>query len=148
VFKNLFQKRRAKDAEESSFAPLPVAVAALLLEAAKADEKYEEREQDIIFQSLAVRFDLSTEDTARLLEEAERLQENAADIHRFTRHAKTMTKKDKLALVECLWAVVLSDGERDPHEDTLIRRICGLIYVEDRESGQARLRAEAALAQG
>jgi uncharacterized tellurite resistance protein B-like protein len=44
--------------------------------------------------------------------------------------------------------VVLSDGERDPHEDTLIRRICGLIYVEDRESGQARLRAEAALAQG
>ena len=145
MFRKLFSKQKPEPSGEASFDPLHAAVAALLVEAARADENFDEREQSIIEQSLAAKFDLDPERAAALRAEGERIQENAVDIQRFTRLAKTMAHEEKIALIEQLWAIVLADGERDPYEDTLIRRICGLIYVSDPESGAARSRAKARL---
>lgn len=124
---------------------LPLAVAALLVEAARADENYTEIEKAMIEAALSRQFALDEDGARALRSEAERVQQEALDIHRFTKVAKTMSNDDKLALVERLWTIILSDGERDPHEDTLVRRVCGLIYVSDPESGAARRRAQKAL---
>lgn len=146
MFRKLFSKRAPDVSEKTAFDPIQAAVAALLVEAACADENFDERERAIIDKSLAAKFGLGAEEARALREEGERIQANAIDIQRFTRIVKTMDHKEKIALIEKLWEIVLSDGERDPHEDTLIRRICGLIYVSDPESGAARSRAEARLA--
>ncbi|NOX83362.1 MAG: TerB family tellurite resistance protein [Alphaproteobacteria bacterium] len=126
--------------------PMQLAVAALLVEAARADEHYETREMAIIDQSLMAKFNLSPEAAQALRAAGEEAQASALDIQRFTRIAKEMSGEEKIAFIEQLWEIVLSDGERDSYEDTLMRRICGLIYLEDRDSGQARIRVAARLA--
>lgn len=124
---------------------IPLAVAGLLIEAARADERYEESEKRLIEACLRAHFDLSAEDAAALRVRAEAVQAEATDIHRFTKVAKTLPAPEKLRLIESLWRIVLSDAERDPHEEALIRRVCGLVYVSDPESAAARRRAEAGL---
>ncbi|MEZ5983946.1 MAG: TerB family tellurite resistance protein [Parvularculaceae bacterium] len=121
-----------------------MAVAALLVEAARADEQYTD-EKALIDAALCEQFALSTDDAAALRGKAEAAQAEAMDLHQFTKVAKNMPASEKIALVERLWIIVLSDGTRDPHEDTLVRSVCGLIYVSDPESGAARQRAQAAL---
>lgn len=148
MFDKLFKKMRSGgDAKEQSTeaAPMQLALAALCVEAARADENYEAHEVAIIDRFLAKRFSLSAEDAAALRGSAEAAQAEALDIQRFTKVAKEMSSEDKINFVEHLWRIVLSDGARDPFEDTLIRRICGLIYVDDPESGAARARVAASL---
>jgi len=148
MFKKLFSKPKAQ-ANPSAAAdaePMQLAIAALLVEAARADEHYDEREKAIIDQSLMAKFALSQEAAQTQRSAGEEAQAGAHDIQRFTRVAKEMAQEEKIAFIEQLWEIVLSDGARDSYEDTLIRRICGLIYLEDRDSGQARIRVAARLA--
>ena len=139
------RKLTNKKPESRGDDPLQIAFAALLVEAARADEDYAAAEIDIIDRALAKKFALDADAAAALRAKAEAVQRDATDLQRFTRVAKEMSGDDKLALIEELWLIVLSDGERDPFEDTLIRRICGLIYVDDQDSGAARARAAARL---
>ncbi|MEL7487199.1 MAG: TerB family tellurite resistance protein [Pseudomonadota bacterium] len=129
------------DADDGS-----LAVAALLVEAARADESYDDAERAIIDQALQARYDLPIEDARALRAKAETAQADAVDLHRFTKLAKQMSVEDKTRLVETMWRITLSDGARDQFEDALIRRICGLIYLDDRASGEARQRIEAEIA--
>lgn len=150
MFDKIFKKMRTgsdapSESEEAD--AIQVAVAALCVEAARADEDYEASEIAIIDRFLAKRFSLSTEDAASLRAKAETAQSDALDIQRFTRIAKEMSEDEKIGFIENLWEIVLSDGNRDPFEDTLIRRICGLIYVSDPASGAARVRVAARLGQ-
>lgn len=149
MFDKLFKKMRAnKDTQQTQTDdadPMQLALAALCVEAARADEDYEAREIAIIDKFLAKRFSLSSDQATTLRTKAEKAQADALDIQRFTRVAKEMPQDEKIGFVEHLWQIVLSDGDRDPFEDTLIRRICGLIYVDDPDSGAARARVEARL---
>lgn len=143
----LFDRFRQQSATEPSqeIDALQLAFAALLVEAARADEVYAQHEIAIIDRALQQKFSLNSDDAAALRTKAESVQENATDIQRFTRVAKEMSHEEKISLIEEIWEIILSDGERDSFEDTLVRRICGLIYVDDRESGEARQRIAARL---
>ncbi|MBB5518604.1 tellurite resistance TerB family protein [Amphiplicatus metriothermophilus] len=147
--KSFFAPARPRANEpDSRLSALQHAVAALLVEAARADARYEAAEKALIDEALARQFGLSPAEAAALRAEAEAAQSEALDIHRYTKIAKTMSAADRIRLVEHLWRIILSDRERDPYEDALMRRLCGLIYVSDQESGAARRRVEAALSQG
>lgn len=143
---SIFAKK--PDPAPAAEAPLEVSFAALLVEAARVDEHYADHEKDIIDRTLAAKFSLGKEDAATLRSKGEAAQAEALDIQRFTRNAKEMDRDDKIEFIEQLWEIVLSDGKRDPFEDTLMRRICGLIYIEDRESGEARARVASRLGKG
>jgi len=43
-------------------------------------------------------------------------------------------------LIEMLWEVAYADRVLDEYEDSLLRRVGGLIYVPDRERATARQR--------
>lgn len=148
MFDKLFKKMRTNtdtQTQTDETDPMQLALAALCVEAARADEDYEAREIAIIDKFLAKRFSLNSDQAGALRAKAENAQADALDIQRFTRVAKEMSHEEKISFVEHLWQIVLSDGDRDPFEDTLIRRICGLIYVDDPDSGAARARVEARL---
>ncbi len=148
MFEKLFARKNTQPEPESQEPELHKAIAALLVEAARADDHYDDREKTIIDKALAATCSLSPSDASalRLVGEAE--QAGALDIQRFTKVAKQLSKEQKIAFVEQLWEVVLSDNVRDPFEDALIRRICGLIYLDDKESGAARTRVAARLQNG
>lgn len=119
------------------------AVTALLVEAARADEVYTDEEKALITQMIKRRYGLSDEEAAALRAEAEEAQAASNDMYAFSRLVKTGLERDeKMSLVEDMWRIVLSDDERDPHEEMIIRRLIGLIYLEDTDSAEARRRAE------
>ena len=118
-----------------------VAVAALLVELARSDADYTEAERGIVEHLLAGLFGLDAAGARKARLDGEAAQARAADLVRFTRVVKTqLSEADRIALMEGLWGVALSDGTRDPHEDALLRKLAPLIAVSDRDSAEARMR--------
>ena len=123
------------------------ALAALLIETARSDDHFEDREQGIIERALTRRFGLSPGDAARLIATAEQGAIQATDLFNFTRVVvENFTEEERVGVIEMLWDVAYSDGALTGDEDALIRRVAGLIYVSDRDRGEAKLRARARLA--
>jgi uncharacterized tellurite resistance protein B-like protein len=120
----------------------PVAVAALLAEAAQADGGTDAVEAAAVEKHLGRLFGLDPSAAAALRAKGEAARREAADVFRFTLAIKTaLVEAERAALMEALWAVALADGARDPHEDALLRKLAPLIGVSDRDSAAARRRA-------
>ena len=124
------------------FDEVQVAVVALLVRAAStADARFDENERATIARMAAAHFNLTTDEVADLIEVATRDEAKTLDLHRWTKAIKNnYDEAARIDLIEKMWEVVYADGVLDDYEANLLRRIAGLIYVPDRESGQARLR--------
>ncbi len=121
---------------------LHLAVAALLIEAARMDESFDAAERATIERLLAAKFDLAPGAVATLIAAAEKKVSDATQYFPFTRAIlKRMTTEQRVEIIEMLWEVAYADGVLDPHEDALLRQIAGLIHVPDRDRGLARKRA-------
>ncbi len=121
---------------------LQVAAAALLVEAARMDDTLDPDEWGVIRGLLATRFKLNEAETLSLMETAETKVSNAVELYSFARVVKdSFDVEQRVELMEMLWTVVYADGTLHDHEASLMRRVSGLIYVSDRDSGAARKRA-------
>jgi uncharacterized tellurite resistance protein B-like protein len=124
-----------------SFAERQLAAAALMVEAATMDDAFDAAERDRIRSLVQTRFDLSFEEARGLVSEAEREAAASVEWHGFTRAIKEgFDHAERLQLIEMLWEVAYADGELHDYEASLLRRIAGLLYVSDRDSGEARKR--------
>jgi len=142
AFLNLF--RDTPDAPAPNSPDERLALAALLVDAARRDDAYEDAEKATIDRILAAEHGLDLTAATALRIEAEGAQDEAMGLFRFTHSLKEATPfEDRVRIVEYLWEVALSDGDRDAVEDNLVRRVCGLLGVSDRDSGLARQRVEA-----
>jgi uncharacterized tellurite resistance protein B-like protein len=129
------------EAEPAPQDDLQVAVAVLLVEAARMDATFDEKERAAILRLLAQRFALSAEAAQQLIALAESKAERSNQLYPFTRLAvERMDDEHRIGLIEMLWEVAYADGVLDADEDALIRRVAGLIYVSDQDRGAARQR--------
>lgn len=120
---------------------LQLALTALLVEAAHSKGDFDERERGVIARSLERRLNLSPADARKLLTAGEREADRSVELSHFTRIInERLSFEQRVDLIEMLWEVAYADGALDEYEDTLLRRIGGLIYVPDRERGLARQR--------
>lgn len=125
-----------------SFDELQVAAAALLVEGAQMDTEFDSDERTRIIDLVRARFGLSKTEAHSLVELANDRVANSSQLYGFTRIVKDHFDHDeRVELIEMLWEVVYADGTLHDLEASLMRRIAGLIYVPDRESGAARKRA-------
>jgi len=123
-----------------------VALAALLVEAAQTDGSYDPEEAERILRVLAARYGLPKAEAAALRAEGEAAQAAAVDLVRFTWAVKEAVPYEaRTAVIEAVWEVVYADGVRDMYESALIRKLSGLLHIEDREAGLARQRVAARL---
>ncbi len=107
-----------------------LATALLLVEVARADYSEDIAEVDTIESLLREHFDLNDAEIGLLLDEARREADHSASLQEFTRTLHdTLSVAEKHTIVEMLWRVALADRHLDKHEDHLIRRIAGLLYV-------------------
>ena len=58
------------------------------------------------------------------------------------REIKKNSMEFRLKIIEILWKIVYSDGTSDSYESNLIRRLCGLLYVSDKDSGIIKLKVK------
>jgi uncharacterized tellurite resistance protein B-like protein len=133
--------QRAKRAAAGGRDELRLAAAALLVEAATNDERFDQGERATIERLLAERFRLTADEAAALRAAGERASDRSAQIYGFTRTLnERLSPPERVGVVEMLWEVAYADGELDALEDTLLRRVGGLVDVSDRERGLARQR--------
>ena len=113
-----------------------------MIEAAYTDGQVDKTELQKIKSSLISIFGEDPEEVDLVLEKAEKNKNNSKSLHHYTSYInKNFDDKKKLLLIEALWEIVLSDGEIHDFESNLIRRLSGLLYISDVNSGNARKRA-------
>jgi uncharacterized tellurite resistance protein B-like protein len=118
-----------------------LAAAALLVETAVMDGDFDEAERATVATLLGERFGLDAAAAEELVGDAEARTSASLGVFRFTAAAKTHFSHDeRVELIEMLWEVAYADGVLHDYEDNLLRRVAGLIYVTDRERGEARKR--------
>jgi uncharacterized tellurite resistance protein B-like protein len=120
-----------------------LAIASVLVMAARADGKYDADEEAMIDRVLMARFGLTQALAKGLRDEGEQAEAEAIDIYQFTKAIRTsIAHEDRVAIVEELWRVVLADGVRDPHEDTLMRQIVDRLGLSPMDSALARQKVQ------
>jgi uncharacterized tellurite resistance protein B-like protein len=130
-------------------AGIKVSVAVLLLEAAFRDDTFTGDERAVIARLLRERFGLTKEEASQLLAQAESKVRQMVQLHPYTNAIfEEMKPEERIGFIEMLWEVAYADGVLDPEEDAMIRKIAGLIYVEDRERVLARKRVLARMQGG
>ncbi len=129
MLKNFFKKKKEINKDSTILIP------ALLIHAAKIDENYTAAEKTIITKAIMDlnKFDLSKAE--QVMKDAEKKEEESNQIIEFTQEIKKYPIEFRLKIIEIIWKIVYSDGENDSYESTLIRRICGLLYVSDKDNG-------------
>ena len=114
----------------------------LMIEAAYTDGQIDQSELSKIKLSLINIFTEDPKEVNLVLEKALKNKNNSKSLHHYTSFInKNFDKDKKLLLIEALWEIVLSDGELHDFESNLIRRLAGLLYISDVNSGNARKRA-------
>ena len=112
-------------------------IAALLIHVAKIDENYTEKERNIIKKAI---IDLGSNDKIidNILIKAEELEKNSNQILDFTKEVKNMNKESKMKIVEVLWNIIYSDNSADMYENSLMRRLTGLLYLDTKIVGNIK----------
>lgn len=115
------------------------AAAALLVEAALADGTFDDQERAQVAEVVRHLFELSDDDVETLIKDAELAVADSNQLYGFTRTVKDELDYDRrVELVQMLWEVVYADAQLDDFEANLVRRVSGLLYVTDQDSGRAR----------
>ena len=116
-------------------------IVSLLIHAAKIDENYTDKEKDLInnFINKFSKENSQNKTSSEIFEEAEKQEKDSNHILEFTREIKKMDMKIRIFVLETLWEIVLSDEKSGIYESNLIRRICGLLYISDKISGEVKL---------
>ena len=128
-------KKKTKDVKSEKNLVL---ICALFVHAAKMDENYTDKEKSIILKALSNISDKKESDLKIVLKEAEKKESQSNQILEFTKEIKSSEKNFRLKIIEVLWKIIYSDGVSDMYESTLMRRLSGLLYVSDRETGDIK----------
>ena len=114
-----------------------ISIACLLIHAAKIDENYSEKERKIIKDSL-IKLGAETKGIDEIIKKAEENEKNANQIIEYTKEAKNLSNDQKILLIEALWEIIYSDKNADMYETNLIRRLCGLLYLDKKVVGDIK----------
>lgn len=109
---------------------LRLATATLLIEIVRADYEEDVRETEAVIRQLQAHFDLTEDETLLLIKEAEQKADHSVSLQDFTRvlHER-LSEAEKHTVIEMLWRIALADDHLDKHEDHVVRKVAGLLYV-------------------
>ena len=116
-------------------------VCALLIHAAKIDENYTEKEEEIIIKTM-IELGLEKRDISKTIEEAKIIEEKSNQILDFTREVKNLTDQNKIKIIESLWSIIYSNKDADIYETNLMRRLAGLLYIDNKTMGDIKDRVK------
>ena len=137
MFKKFFEKKKEENINNKN-----ILITALLIHAAKIDDNYTDVEKEIIKKALISLNAITPNEAEELLKKAEKIEQESNQIVAFTREIKKNSMEFRLKIIEILWKIVYSDGSSDSYESNLIRRVCGLLYISDRDSGIIKLKVK------
>tara|TARA_B100000579_G_C22650768_1_gene766076 strand:- start:65 stop:484 length:420 start_codon:yes stop_codon:yes gene_type:complete len=129
---NYFKKKNNEVIED----PL-TKIAALLIHVAKIDENYTQKEKEIIKKAI-IKLSSKNESIDEIIAKAEEKEKNSNQILDFTKEVKNMGEDSKIKIVEALWNIIYSDSNADMYENSLMRRLTGLLYLDPKIVGNIK----------
>ncbi|MBB1370994.1 TerB family tellurite resistance protein [Pseudoalteromonas sp. SR45-4] len=132
MFKQIKQLFSVFDEQQPSMQEhdLKTAVAALLIEVMRADAKLDDNEQHTLTTTLKRYFALNDADVNELLNNANSSVDSATDYFQFSKQINQhCSAAQRIEIIELLWCLAYADGEIDPQEEYVIRKVAGLLYV-------------------
>ena len=112
-------------------------VCALLIHAAKIDENYTDKEEEIIKKTLN-ELGIKDKNISKTIEKAKIIEASSNQILDFTREVKNLPEQDKIKIVEALWSIIYSNNDADIYETNLMRRLAGLLYIDNKTMGDIK----------
>ena len=134
MFKFFNKEKEKPDANTES-----VNIACLLIHAAKIDENYTSEEREIIKKTVKKLYP-DLKDLDKVITQAEQKENDSNHIQEFTNDVKSLSAENKIIIVETLWRIILSDGKSDIYENNLMRRLAGLLYLDDKILGEIKVK--------
>ena len=129
----MFFKKESTETENNFL----VKTCALLIHAAKIDENYTEKEEEIIKKTL-LELGAKEETLIQIIRDAKLIEESSNQILDFTREVKNLPETDKIKIIEALWSIIYSNNETDDYEANLMRRLAGLLYIDSSTMGDIK----------
>ena len=112
-------------------------IACLLIHAARIDQNYSTKEKSIIKKTL-IKLGTNELNVSKIIEDAETTEQNSNQILEFTKDAKNLDYEKKVLLIEALWEIICSDEDADMYETNLMRRLSGLLYLDNKLVGDIK----------
>ena len=134
IFKFLNKNKEKPDTNAEA-----VNIACLLIHAAKIDENYTSEEREIIKKTIKKLYP-NLDKLDDIITQAEQKENDSNHIQEFTRDVKSLSSEYKIIIVETLWRIILSDGKSDIYENNLMRRLAGLLYLDDKIVGETKVK--------
>ena len=116
-----------------------IKIGALLVHAAKIDENYTSNEKEIIKKTIKKLYP-DLDNLNDVITQAEQKENDSNHIQEFTKDVKSLSTENKILIVETLWRIILSDGKSDIYENNLMRRLAGLLYLDDKIVGETKVK--------
>ena len=114
-----------------------IKIAALLIHAAKIDENFTTEEEKIIEETL-LNLGATKENIKQIIIESKKIEDKANQILEFTKEVKNMEENDKIKIIETLWRIIYSNKDADIYETSLMRRLAGLLYIDNKTMGDIK----------
>ena len=138
MFQRLFP-RRVPEPEPLPQPNAQLALGALLVRVAFADENYRVAEIGQIDRILAQTFDLGPIDAAKLRATCEKLEREAGNTEEFASILREeVDYADRKALGDAMWSVALADGHRHEKEEIQLLAIETALGLTDQDMQAAR----------
>ena len=134
IFKFLNKNKEKPDTNAEA-----VNIACLLVHAAKIDENYTSDEKEIIKKTVKKLY-ADLDNLNDIITQAEQKENDSNHIQEFTKDVKSLSTENKILIVETLWRIILSDGKSDIYENNLMRRLAGLLYLDDKIVGETKVK--------
>ena len=132
-----FFKKKNIENNNTNFDKLLSNTASLFIHAAKIDENYTKKEKEIIKRAL-VELGAKSDSVDQIILNAEINERNSNQILDFTKEIKTSDDNFKNKIIEILWGIIYSNKEEDMYESNLMRRLCGLLYLDNKQMGDIK----------
>tara|TARA_B100000900_G_C20181978_1_gene554271 strand:- start:83 stop:493 length:411 start_codon:yes stop_codon:yes gene_type:complete len=114
-----------------------IKICALLIHAAKIDEKYTDKEEKIIEKTL-LEVGAQSNNINEIIQNGKKIEQDSNQILDFTKEVKNMNEEKKIKIIEALWRIIFSNNEADIYETNLMRRLAGLLYIDNKLMGDIK----------
>jgi uncharacterized tellurite resistance protein B-like protein len=112
-------------------------ICALLIHAAKIDENYSVKEEEIIKKTLLL-IGVKKDELDEIIQKGELNEKDSNQILNFTKKVKNMNEENKIKIIEALWQIIYSNNDADIYETNLMRRLGGLLYIDNKIMGDIK----------
>ncbi len=134
---SFFKNKEKNEPQDNSYSK----IAALLIHAAKIDEAYEKKEEDIIKETL-IDLGAPVSEIDKIMSEAIIVEDNSNQILDFTREVKNVPDSDKIKIIESLWKIIYSNDSADIYETNLMRRLSEVTICGCQDNGRLEVKSK------